>query len=422
MVSLTNVASILVAVMAAGTQVANAVPNPQEAASDGNVEAVSSPVEGAAQGNIDVAASTSEAGDSQEPQQTPQAGEGCDVTVDRIVCGTDTSLLFCSNNEWVEFSNCTTGTVCKDGMCVFPDTEDDAQNEDSADQPQSSDPVTQEDDQDSAAAQDGDTNQDEVSSSDVADTAAEPADSQQTEGTEDAQASSSDDGGDQQEGDGGEDSGGGSTDSGDSFGITCDKFSEAVTKAGDAIGQKYPAPSDAQCQSFLKGMPEGDISSAREAAMFLSNILWESDGLQAKEEYACQDMPDWCAENYKTPEDVEGQTYWGRGYIQLSWHYNYVDASEGLYGDDRLAKDTSQVSKNEDTAWAVSFWFWKDRVRSDPGVQEGNFGASINKINGGLECNGGAAADKAKKRYEMYKVVLPIFAPGETPKESGCYN
>ncbi|KAJ1802563.1 hypothetical protein LPJ75_006149 [Coemansia sp. RSA 2598] len=325
----------------------------------------------------------------------------------------------------MEFSNCTTGTVCKDGMCVHPDEDEGAaadQDSASADQQKSSDEPA--DQQDTVTAQGGeDTNQDEQQvSSPVAETPAADGGSEQAQSTEEnAQASSDGGGGGDEGGDSGS-SGSESTSTGDNFGINCDKFKEAVTKAGDAIGQKYPAPSDSQCQSFLKGMPEGEIASAREAAMFLANIIWESDGLQAKEEYACQEMPDWCAENYKTPEDVSGQTYWGRGYIQLSWHYNYIDASEGLYGDDRLAKDTSQVAKNEDIAWAVSFWFWKDRVRSDPGVQEGNFGASINKINGGLECNGGAAADKAKKRYEMYKVILPIFAPGETPKESGCYN
>ncbi|KAJ1774952.1 hypothetical protein LPJ62_006992 [Coemansia sp. RSA 2167] len=169
-------------------------------------------------------------------------------------------------------------------------------------------------------------------------------------------------------------------------------------------------------------MPKGDIASAREAAMFLANILWESDGLQAKEEYDCQDLPDWCAQNYKTPEDAPGKTYWGRGYIQLTWHYNYEAASEGLFGDDRLVESPDQVATDEDLAWGVSFWFWKENVHGDAGVQEGNFGSSINKINGALECNGGTAQDKAKKRYEMYKAILPIFAPGELPKETGCYN
>ncbi|KAJ2786691.1 hypothetical protein GGI15_001319 [Coemansia interrupta] len=400
MVLFTNVASLLVAMLAAGSQVARAFPQPQDAAADSTDVAAADNTN--AQGNT---------GDA-------QAGGACDSTKDRIVCDTDHSMLFCSNNEWVQFSNCTTGTVCKDGMCVYPESESagNGNDEEAAATPASSEPAGDQTDaaadeqQESPASDDqaaAETTQDETNQDQSSSPVAEASSSVPDDSSEGGNDSSS--------------SGGGGS-SGDNYGITCDKFSEAVTKAGDAIGQKYPAPSDAQCQSFLKGMPDGDIASAREAAMFLANILWESDGLQAKEEYACQDMPDWCSQQYVTPEDVEGQTYWGRGYIQLSWHYNYADASEGLYGDDRLAKDTAQVASNEDIAWAVSFWFWKDRVRSDPGVQEGNFGASINKINGGLECNGGGAADKAKKRYEMYKVVLPIFDPNESPKESGCYN
>ncbi|KAJ2171508.1 hypothetical protein GGF45_004949, partial [Coemansia sp. RSA 551] len=312
---------------------------------------------------------------------------------------------------WVAFSNCTLGTVCKDGSCVFPESDSDGASDLPGEEESASANKSDVDVAETGVATD-------VASSAPVDTAvpeasAEPVvtDAEATaEATEATEAETSDTGGDSS----------GST-SGD-FGITCDKFKEAVTKASSAIGQSYPTPSDKQCTSFLAGMPKGDIASAREAAMFLANILWESDGLQAKEEYDCQDLPDWCAQNYKTPEDAPGKTYWGRGYIQLTWHYNYEAASEGLFGDDRLVESPDQVATDEDLAWGVSFWFWKENVHGDAGVQEGNFGSSINKINGALECNGGTAQDKAKKRYEMYKAILPIFAPGELPKETGCYN
>ncbi|KAI8323902.1 lysozyme-like protein [Martensiomyces pterosporus] len=346
---------------------------------------------------------------------TYKVNDTCDVAQHRIACANDTALLFCSNSKWVDFSNCNPGTVCREGMCVFADqataTNTPVGGAVAPSQAASSGASSQKQQQQSASVS---ASRSPAASSHPASTAASSATALPASSPSPPSSSSS-------SGGGGSDSGSGGS-SGNSFGITCDKFSKAVVEASKAINTKYPAPSDSQCKSFLKGMTTaGGISSAREAAMFLSNILWESDGLQAKEEYACQDMPDWCAQNYKTPEDVAGQTYWGRGYIQLTWHYNYLDASKGLFGDDRLAKNTAQVSSNEDLAWNVSFWFWKDRVRSDPGVPAGNFGASINKINGGLECRG-AAQDKAKKRYAMYKVVLPIFAPGETPKESGCYN
>ncbi|KAJ2711464.1 hypothetical protein H4R19_003234, partial [Coemansia spiralis] len=132
--------------------------------------------------------------------------------------------------------------------------------------------------------------------------------------------------------------------------------------------------------------------------------------------------PDWCAMNYMIPGDSHpGKAYWGRGYIQLTWKYNYEAASKALFGNNKLVDDPTLASKNENVAWDVSFWFWSENVHSDPGVQAGKFGASINKINGAIECRG-LAQEKAKKRYAMYKAILPIIAPGQTPDESGCYN
>ncbi|KAJ2359230.1 hypothetical protein IWW50_001520 [Coemansia erecta] len=429
MVLLSNAGSLLVAIMAASAQLALAIPQAEG----------TSP-------SADASSAEASVGEHKE-------GDDCDVMNDRIVCDSDTSMLFCSNNKWVAFSNCTLGTVCRDGSCVYPDT-DSASEGTAPSSPAGSEqeqvepsPAGTEQDESlqanesnlssvavassavsvgatdvaatdaSAGASDVAATDASAGASDVAATDESAADTAATEASQ-AEPSAAESEAASDESGGGDSS---DTSSGGSYGITCDKFKEAVGKASSAISKSYPTPSDTQCNAFIKGMSKGGFTSAREAAMFLANILWESDGLQAKEEYDCKDLPDWCAQNYKTPEDVSGKTYWGRGYIQLTWHYNYEAASEGLYGDDRLTKDPSQVATNEDTAWAVSFWFWKENVHSDPGVQAGNFGSSINKINGALECKG-AAQDKAKKRYEMYTAILPIFAPSEKPKEAGCYN
>ncbi|KAJ2486159.1 hypothetical protein IWW37_005709 [Coemansia sp. RSA 2050] len=351
----------------------------------------------------------------------PALGDVCDIKKDRIVCADEKSLLICDRNEWVQFSNCTLGTVCRDGNCYYPESIS-GSGSPAASTPAVASSSNAKVPQSSLAQSRPPAPSGSIAASKPASSPGvpppTPAATKPSSAQPSAALSTSAGGGEGGGGGGGNESGGG----GDNFGITCDKFNKAVSAASSAIGNSYPAPSSSQCNAFLKNMKSaGSISSSREAAMFLANILWESDGLRAKEEYDCQKLPDWCAQNYKTPEDVSGKTYWGRGYIQLTWHYNYIDASKGLYGDDRLAKNPEQVAKDENTAWAVSFWFWKDRVRSDSGVQAGNFGASINKINGGLECRGNAQ-DKAKKRYTMYKAVLPIFAPGETPKEAGCYN
>ena len=49
--------------------------------------------------------------------------------------------------------------------------------------------------------------------------------------------------------------------------------------------------------------------------MFLAQIIWESDGLRAKKEYAC--MASGCPGQYTSGIGFPGQNYFGRGYIQL---------------------------------------------------------------------------------------------------------
>jgi predicted chitinase len=65
--------------------------------------------------------------------------------------------------------------------------------------------------------------------------------------------------------------------------------------------------------------------------MALTQYMHESDGLRAKREYRCEGNG--CPGEYETWDcDAPGQDYYGRGYIQLTWCYNYRDASNELYG------------------------------------------------------------------------------------------
>ncbi|KAI8323896.1 lysozyme-like protein [Martensiomyces pterosporus] len=408
------------------------------------------------------------------------AGAACNITTDRVACASESSILICNQNKWEKLASCPTGTTCQGGVCSsgpasFPnsssapavssapaivhaatstdasavfstptDTESPTDNTlapattgapiDASDAPASTDAaVTTDvanpastvtdvsvdgsaptntasiDSDDTSASQDGKKPPKATteSSKDVptsnAPTEAEPTLAPTTASPSPVPTGSP------------------STGGGATFGITCEKFNQAVVAGGKAVGSAYPVPSAAQCKAFLGGFKAGEISSAREAAMFLTNMAWESDGLRAKEEYLCKQTPSSCYSAYGAPNS-KGQYFWGRGYTQLSWDFNYKAASQALYGDDRLYQNPEQVATNEDMAWGVSFWFWKANVHSDAGVQAGNFGSSVNKINGALECHGGANADRAKKRYQIYQAILKVFAPSETPKEAGCYN
>ncbi|KAJ2035885.1 hypothetical protein GGI08_008703, partial [Coemansia sp. S2] len=92
MVSLTSAVTLLAIVLTAGCQVASASPQPQ------------------IQGTIVPRAAAA-----------PELGDVCDINKDRIVCADEKSLLICDRNEWVQFSSCNLGTVCRNGNCVYPE-------------------------------------------------------------------------------------------------------------------------------------------------------------------------------------------------------------------------------------------------------------------------------------------------------------
>ena len=165
--------------------------------------------------------------------------------------------------------------------------------------------------------------------------------------------------------------------------------------------------------------PAGGITTKRELAMFLAQILVESAGLKYKSETRC--ATNGCPGDYETAQDFPGARYYGRGYMQLSWSYNYRPASSDLYKDLRLYENPNLVSASDEISWAVSFWYWKVRVRIYTGVISGQFGVSTKAINGGLECPPGPNVSKAKIRFDIYKRVLIAFNINETANEIGCY-
>ena len=146
--------------------------------------------------------------------------------------------------------------------------------------------------------------------------------------------------------------------------VTWEEFQKAFTLTG------YPIPLQNKYENFVKNAEEsGGITTKRELAMFLAQIIWESAGLQYVEEIACKNNG--CPGNYQYWDDYPGARYFGRGYIQLSWSYNYKAASLALYKDLRLYINPNLVAESDEISWAVSFWFWKVNVHTQPGITDG---------------------------------------------------
>ncbi|OQV15038.1 putative Endochitinase EP3 [Hypsibius exemplaris] len=202
--------------------------------------------------------------------------------------------------------------------------------------------------------------------------------------------------------------------------ISKSEFNQAFTSSG------FVAPPTAYYHAFVSPSVKrlGGITSKREFAMFLANVIHETSGLKYLEEL---EGPKHCT-NGKYRE-VWGarparfhmnKCYHGRGPIQLSHPQNYHDASLAIFGNAATLIDhPERVLTDKQTSWDTAAWYWGSRVGNQPGVKQGKFGASINAINGPLECRG-QNQEKVTKRKEYYTNIYRVWRLSGSVDLSGC--
>jgi hypothetical protein len=219
----------------------------------------------------------------------------------------------------------------------------------------------------------------------------------------------------------------------------------------DAAGKSYDFYSFEAfveaAKAFPKFLAEGDeAAQKRELSAFLANIAQETTGgwseapggyfkwgLVYLEEqgHPAPAYIDASDEKYKA---VKGKRYYGRGSKQLSWNYNYGQFSEAWYGNkDTLLQHPEYLSTDPVASFASAIWFWMTGQDNKPSchdvmtgkwkptaddIKKGRlpgFGATLNIINGGVECGKVTVAQKTKYRYEYYKYFCKYFnvAPGD---------
>jgi len=136
----------------------------------------------------------------------------------------------------------------------------------------------------------------------------------------------------------------------------------------------------------------------------------------------CVAVPDWpCA---------DGQKYYGRGPMQLSYNFNYGPAGVALGAD--LLADPGRLATDPELSFAAALWFWMTPQAPKPSCHDvmtggwsptaadttagrvAGFGLSIDIINGGVEC-GGTTPPQVEDRiafYQRYTDLLGV-APGD---------
>ncbi|HEY6914927.1 MAG TPA: chitinase, partial [Paludibacter sp.] len=195
---------------------------------------------------------------------------------------------------------------------------------------------------------------------------------------------------------------------------------------------------------FLSG---NAITQKRELAAFLANIAQETSGgwaeapggyfawglyfVEEKQDSIKNTYADFSKKNYPP---VAGKSYFGRGPKQLSWNYNYGQFSEAWFGSkDSLLRHPEWLSENPVLSFASAIWFWMTPQFPKPSchdimtgkwkpnandLEKGRvpgFGATVNVINGGVECGNGINLDKTTYRYQYYTYFCKYFhvSPGE---------
>lgn len=152
----------------------------------------------------------------------------------------------------------------------------------------------------------------------------------------------------------------------------------------------------------------------RELSAFLAQTSQESSGWWSgqKYEWGYVYSTELCAPNCAsyvqsdaTYPPVNGQNYYGRGPMQLSWNYNYGPASQALYGDKNvLLNSPNRVLTDDAVAFKAALWFWFTAQYNKPSCHDvitgqwspsstdtsagrvAGFGLLTNIINGGIEC------------------------------------
>ncbi|MDR3653515.1 MAG: chitinase [Paludibacter sp.] len=195
---------------------------------------------------------------------------------------------------------------------------------------------------------------------------------------------------------------------------------------------------------FLSNNP---LIQKRELAAFLANIAEETSGgwddapggyfkwglhfINEQEDSTKNKYTDFTKIKYPP---VAGKSYHGRGPKQLSWNYNYGQFSEAWFGTkDSLLQHPEWLAEDSVLSFASAIWFWMTPQFPKPSchdimtgkwkptandLQNGRvpgFGATLNVINGGLECGKGIDLKKTAYRYKYYTYFCKYFhvSPGE---------
>jgi predicted chitinase len=180
----------------------------------------------------------------------------------------------------------------------------------------------------------------------------------------------------------------------------------------------------------------GNYTLYRQLA-FVAQTIWESGGYRYREEQEAinggptQSSYQLCDFNNVSDVATNGQFFYGRGYLQLSYCANYRRYGEGRFGDAEMFYNNASLVATVPYDLDSAAWFFETDVKDF----SGQFGLTTKDINGAIECcadiTGGSGAccagctetiaETPKNRYKIF-VALATQVGLTGYSEGGCYN
>ncbi|KAK2641960.1 hypothetical protein Ddye_023723 [Dipteronia dyeriana] len=179
---------------------------------------------------------------------------------------------------------------------------------------------------------------------------------------------------------------------------------------GDCVGKSFYTRDaflnalGSYSQFGTTGSPD---DSKREIAAFFAHVTHETGYLCFVEER--EKTNPFCDPTNREFPCVPGKFYYGRGPIQLTGNVNYGAAGRDIKFDGLNSPET--VANDPVISFKTALWFWMSNVHS---VVNQGFGATIQRINGAVEC-GGKERDRVQARIQLYTNYCQKFgvSPGQ---------
>jgi len=133
----------------------------------------------------------------------------------------------------------------------------------------------------------------------------------------------------------------------------------------------------------------------KELAILMGNMAHESGYFNFVEEIACAGVTQVTA---ACPYGL----YHGRGYIQLSWDYNYRAAAnylnnQAIFTNPRIVQDDPVVN------WQTVQYFWVTNVQPQFSKSGVTMAGSVRAINGGIECDWGTISGQRIQLIQCFQ-------------------